>query len=61
MIDKDLFMRLENNRSLILGPDEEGIFVSVHLSGGHALVTLTHEQGLTLLNYLKSIMEPQDA
>lgn len=57
----DLYLKLDNNRAIIVGPDEDGIFVSVHLVGGHALGTMTREQAVTLLNYLKTILEPQNA
>ena len=60
-IDKDLYIRIKNNSSLIVSPYEDGLALSVHVPGGHMMVTLTWDQGLDLLEALRIILETQDA
>lgn len=60
-IDKEFYLRLRDNKSLIVSPDDDDVVLSVHVPGGHMMVTLTWDQGLDLLEALRIILETQDA
>lgn len=55
----DLYIRIKNNSSLIVSPDDDGLALSVHVPGGHMMVSLSWDQGMDLLEALKMVLEDQ--
>lgn len=60
-IDKDLYIRIKNNSSLIVSPYEDGLALSVHVPGGHMMVYLSFDQGIDLMEAVKLTLEESNA
>jgi hypothetical protein len=56
---EDIYIRLTGFRSIIVGRDEDGIDISLHVLGGHLMSKLTQTEGLELLEALKTVLEAE--
>ena len=45
------------SKTIHLDQEEEGMYVSIHVPGGHLMVVLDKEEALKLLEAVKDIME----
>lgn len=57
---EDIYIRLTGFRSIIVGRDEDGIDISLHVLGGHLMSKLTQKEGLELLEALKTVLEAEN-
>ena len=52
---KEHYIRLRDFKSIIVVEDDEGMILSVHVPGGHLLVSLNEEEALNLLGAINDI------
>ena len=52
---KEHYIRLRDFKSIIVEEDAEGMTLSVHVPGGHLLVSLNEEEALNLLGAINDI------
>lgn len=55
-MDRQTYIRAQDNRAVIIDSDSDGVSVSVHTNGGHALCVLSHDAAVELLNVLRCIV-----
>lgn len=53
---KEHYIRLKNHKAVIVYEDDEGMTLSVHVPGGHLLVSLNEEEALNLLGAINDIV-----
>ena len=53
---KEHYIRLKEFKSVIVAEDDDGMTLSVHVPGGHLLVSLNEEEALNLLGAINDIV-----
>lgn len=55
-MNKEHYIRLNDYKSIIVQEDDEGLVLSIHVSGGHLLVILKKDEALNLLEAINDIV-----
>lgn len=58
-MNKDFYIRLRDNKSIILDNYNDGMSLSVHIMGGHITIFLDKNEALEVLRALQAIMEDE--
>lgn len=58
---KESYIRLKDNKSIILDDYNDGMSLSVHIPGGHITIFLDKNEALEVLNAVQAIMEDENA
>lgn len=53
---KEHYIRLNDYKSIVVEEDDEGLVLSIHVPGGHLLVTLNEDESLNLLGAINDIV-----
>lgn len=56
-MDQQAYIRAQDNRAVIVDRDDQGVMVSVHLMGGHAMCTLSIDAAIELVRGIQSIID----
>ena len=56
-MNQQAYIRAQDNRAVIVDRDDQGIMVSVHLMGGHAMCTLSFDAAIELAQAIQSIID----
>lgn len=57
--EKDFYIKLPGDRSLIIGSDGTGLCLSFHFLGGHIVVSMDRDNALEVLEAIQSILTPE--
>ena len=55
-MNKDFYIRLRDNKSIILDNYNDGMSLSVHIPGGHITIFLDKSEALGVLKAVQAIM-----
>lgn len=55
-MDQQTYIRAHDGRAVIVDSDTDGVIVSVHTIGAHALCTISHDAARELINALRCIV-----
>lgn len=53
---KEHYIRLKEFKSVIIAEEDKGLTLSIHVPGGHLLVTLNEDESLNLLGAINDIV-----
>lgn len=56
-MNKDFYIRLRDNKAIILDNYDRGMSMSVHILGGHITLFLNKSEALDVLKAIQAIME----
>lgn len=56
-MDQQTYIRAQDNRAVIVDKDEQGVMVSVHTLGAHAMCTLSIDAAIDLVQAIQSIID----
>ena len=58
-MNKDFYIRLRDNKAIILNNHDRGMSMGVHILGGHITLFLNKSEALEVLKAIQAIMEPE--
>jgi hypothetical protein len=57
--ENEYYIHLPGNRALIVGPDEDGLSLSLHFPGGHIMVSTDNGKAFEVLEAIQAILTPK--
>jgi hypothetical protein len=57
--EKDFYITLPGDRSLIIGADGIGLCLSFHFRSGHVMVSMDRDKAFEVLEAIQSILTPE--
>ena len=56
-MDKEHYLRVQGNKSILVGPNDGGMYLSMHVPGGHLMFTLSKKEALDLFTMIEDIID----